>query len=65
MKAAVSIIKPDAPGARIFGIMARVRVYLKEADRADEWPAVQRRMVAGSYEELCRVASEVIGERIR
>lgn len=52
-------IKKNSPQGNAFYIMGVVYKLLKEVNRGDEWPAIQKRMMGGDYDNLCRVAKEV------
>ena len=52
-------IPKDSPEANAFSVMAAVHQLLKAVDRNDEWPDIQKRMMSGDYENLCKTAKEV------
>lgn len=53
------IIRKDSPAGNAFAVMGTVRSLLKEVGRQEEWPAIQARMMAGDYDNLCSIAEEV------
>ena len=52
-------IDATEPQGNAFSIMGLVRQLLKDSGRFHEWPEVQKRMMAGDYDNLCDVAEEV------
>jgi len=53
------IIDKRSEDGNAFVIMGYVSKLLKEAGRAKEWPEIQKRMMAGDYDNLCAIAKEV------
>lgn len=51
-------IYKDSPEGNAWVIMGYVSRLLKEAKRGDEWPDIQRKMMSGDYENLCKIAKE-------
>lgn len=58
-------IDASSPQGNACSIMGVVQKLLKDAGRRDEWPAIQERMMAGDYRNLCAVAEEVTHGSVR
>ena len=52
-------IYKNTPDANSVMVMALVRKLLIDVDRGSEWPAIEKRMRSGNYENLCAIAEEV------
>lgn len=49
----------NSPQASAFAVMSYVKSYLKQTDRFSEWPDTQKQMMAGDYDDLCRIATKI------
>lgn len=52
-------IDATTPDGNAYAIMGYVRRLLEASQRIEEWPAAQKRMMSGNYDNLCDVAEEV------
>ena len=52
------IIDRKSPNGNAFVIMGYVHQLLKAASRDGEWPEIQKKMMAGDYKNLCKIATE-------
>lgn len=58
------IIDCEAPEGNAFVIMGYVSQLLKAVGRKDEWPEVRKKMMAGDYKNLLKVAREATFDSI-
>ena len=52
-------INRRGPQGNAWIIIAYVRELIVKSGREKEWPKIDKRMRSGSYENLCKVATEV------
>ncbi len=52
-------IDTSSSDGNAFAIMGYVHKLFRDTDRLNEWPDVQKRMMQGNYDNVCKVAEEV------